>query len=130
MKEQPYSSQTLNDAIVQHAGAQFSFLSRMRPNENIGGENQEILDTRESTDPTELSELHADKFFGKKFIEVPKKKEKENFCAKKKSSTKKVANYLQRNPQTPEVVSKLQRKTELNKRRRTGGLSTNEKKND
>ena len=46
----------------------------------------------------------------------------------KESSTKKPANYLQRNPQTPEVVSKLQRKTELSKRRRTGSLSTNEKK--
>ena len=46
----------------------------------------------------------------------------------KESSLKKPVNYLQKNPQTPEVVSKLQRKTELSKRRRTGSLSTNEKK--
>ena len=61
MKEQPYSSQILNDPRVQHAGAQFSFLNRMRPNENTDKENQEILDTREATDPTGLSKLHADK---------------------------------------------------------------------
>ena len=47
---------------------------------------------------------------------------------KEESSTKKPANYLQRNPQTSEVVSKLQRKTELSERRRAGSLSTNEKK--
>ena len=34
MKEQPYTSQNLNDPSVQHSGAQFSFLNRMRPNEN------------------------------------------------------------------------------------------------
>ena len=33
----------------------------MRPNENTDKENQEILDTRETTDPTELSKVHADK---------------------------------------------------------------------
>ena len=61
MKEQPYSSQILNDPRVQHRGAQFSFLNRMRPNENTEKENQEIMDTRETTDPTELSKVHADK---------------------------------------------------------------------
>ena len=61
MKEQPYSSQILNDPRVQHRGAQFSFLNRMRSNLNNGKENQEILDTRETTDPTELSKVHADK---------------------------------------------------------------------
>ena len=30
MKEQPYSSQILNDPRVQHTGAHFSFLNRMR----------------------------------------------------------------------------------------------------
>ena len=33
----------------------------MRPNDNTDRENQEILDTGEATDPTELSKLHADK---------------------------------------------------------------------
>ena len=61
MKEQPFSSQILNDPRVQHRGAQFSFLNRMRANENNDKENQEILDTRETTDPTELSKVHADK---------------------------------------------------------------------
>ena len=61
MKEQPYSSQILNDPRVQHRGAQFSFLNRMRPNENHDKENQEILDTRETTDPIELSKVHAEK---------------------------------------------------------------------
>ena len=46
----------------------------------------------------------------------------------KESSTKKPANYLQRNPQTPKVVSKPQRKTELSERRRAGSLSMNENK--
>ena len=54
MKEQPYASQILNDPRVQHRGAQFSFLNRMRTNENTDKENQEILDTRETTDPTGL----------------------------------------------------------------------------
>ena len=35
MKEQPHSLQILNDPRVQHTGAQFSFLNRMRPNESI-----------------------------------------------------------------------------------------------
>ena len=61
MKEQTHSSQILDDPGVQHTGAQFSFLSRMRPNENTDKENQKILNTREATDPTELSKLHADK---------------------------------------------------------------------
>ena len=56
------------------------------------------------------------------------KKRKREFLRQKESSTKKPANYLHRNPQTPEVVSKPQRKTELSKRRRTGSLSTNVKK--
>ena len=55
------------------------------------------------------------------------KQKKRKLLHQKESSTKKPANYLQRNPQTPEVVSKPQRKTELNKRR-TGSLTTNEKK--
>ena len=59
MKEQPYSSQIQNDPRFQHRGAQFSFLSRMLPNENTDKENKEILDTRETTDPTELSKVHA-----------------------------------------------------------------------
>ena len=33
----------------------------MRPNQNTDTENQEILDTRETTDPTELSKVHAEK---------------------------------------------------------------------
>ena len=61
MKEQPYSSQILNDPRVQHRGAYFSFLNRIRPNKNTDKENQENLDTRETTDPTELSKVHADK---------------------------------------------------------------------
>ena len=61
IKEQPYSSQILIDPRVQHTGAQFSFLNRMRPNENTNKEYQEILDTRERTDPTELSKVHAEK---------------------------------------------------------------------
>ena len=60
-KEQPYSSQILNDPRVQHRGIQFSFLNRMRPNENTNKEYQEILDTRETIDPTELSKGKADK---------------------------------------------------------------------
>ena len=52
MKEQTYSSQILNDHRVQHADAQFSFLNRMRRKENTNKEHQNILDTRETTDPT------------------------------------------------------------------------------
>ena len=65
---------------------------------------------------------------GKELIELPNKKRKRKLLRQKESSTKKPANYLQRNPQKPEVVSKPQRKTELSKRRRTWSLSTNEKK--
>ena len=61
MKEQPYSSKILNDPRVQHRGAQFSFLNRMRPNKNTNKEYQEILDTMETIDPTELSKVKADK---------------------------------------------------------------------
>ena len=61
MKEEPYSSQILNNPRVRHTGAQFSFLNRMRPNENTDKENQEILDTRDTTDPTELSKINVDK---------------------------------------------------------------------
>ena len=63
MKEQPYTSQILNDPSVQHTGAQFSFLNRMRPNENTKKEYQEILYTREAIDPTELSKKMRTKFF-------------------------------------------------------------------
>ena len=61
MKEQPNFSQILNDPRVQHRGAQFSFLNRMRPNENTDKENKKIMGTRETTDPTELSKVNADK---------------------------------------------------------------------
>ena len=216
MKEQPFSSQILNDPRVQHRGAQFSFLNRMRQNKNTNKEYQEILDTRETIDPTELSKVKADKILqnpnvlapakftrtekivslikeSKKVvideneniivdgtatgINVPiflydlqqptkklsnpdyfktlevlnikedlvinrnakiairkrtqrtdKPKKKRKLFRQKESSTKKPVNYLQKNPQTPEMVSKLRRKTELSKRRRTGSLSTNEKK--
>ena len=217
MKVQPNSSQILNDPRVQHRGAQFSFLNRMRPNENTNKEYQEILDTRETIEPTELSKVKADKILQNLKVLAPAKftrtekivslikgskkvvlDENENFIVdgtatginvpiflydlqqptkklinpdffkilevlnikedlvinrnakiairkrtqrtakqkkikgklfrQKESSTKKPVNYLQKNPQTPEVVSKLRRKTELSKRRRTGSLSTNEKK--
>ena len=59
---------------------------------------------------------------------VTKQKRKRKLLRQKESSTTKPSNYLHRNPQTPEVVSKPQRKTELSKRRKTGSLSTNEKK--
>ena len=65
---------------------------------------------------------------GKELKELPNKETKRKLLRQKELSTKKPANYLQRNLQTPEVVSKLQRKTELSKRRRTGSLSANEKK--
>ena len=61
MKEQLYSSQILNVPSVQHTGAQFSFLNRIRPNENTNKEYQEILDTKETIDPTELSKKTANK---------------------------------------------------------------------
>ena len=60
-EQQPYSLQILNDPRVQHTCGQFSFLNRMRPNENTDKGNHEILVIREATDPTELSKLHADK---------------------------------------------------------------------
>ena len=63
---------------------------------------------------------------GKELKELSNQKRK--LFRQKESSTKKPVNYLQKKPQTPEVVSKLRRKTELSKRRRTGSLSTNEKK--
>ena len=37
------------------------FLNHLRPKESTDKENQVILNTREATDPTELSKLHADK---------------------------------------------------------------------
>ena len=71
MKEQPYFSQILNDPRDQHTGAEFSFLNRMRTNEDTDKEDQEILDTREATDHTELSKIHADKIFQNLNILVP-----------------------------------------------------------
>ena len=65
---------------------------------------------------------------GNELKELPNNKTKRKLLRQKEASTKNPANYLHRNLQTPEVVSKLQRKTELSKRRRTGSLSTNEKK--
>ena len=59
---------------------------------------------------------------GKELKELSNKKTKRKLLRQKESSSKKPANYLQRNPQTPEVVS-----TELYKGR-TGSLTTNEKK--
>ena len=73
MKEQPYSSQNLNDPRVQHRGAQFSFLNRMRPNENTNKVYQEILDTREKSDPTELSKVKAVKILQNLNVLAPAK---------------------------------------------------------
>ena len=73
IKEQPYSSQILNDPRVQHRGAHFSFLNRMRPNENTNKEYQEILDTRETIDPTELSKVKADKILQNPNVLAPAK---------------------------------------------------------
>ena len=73
MKEQPYSSQILNDPRVQHTRAQLCFLNRMRPNESTDKENQEIMDTREAIDPTELSNLQADKVLQNLSMLVPAK---------------------------------------------------------
>ena len=73
MKEQLYSSQILNDSRVQHTGAQFRFLNRMRPNESLDIENQEILDTRGAIDTNELSKLHADKILQILSMLVPAK---------------------------------------------------------
>ena len=60
MKQQPYTSPILNDPRVQRTGAKFSFLNRMRPNEDTKKEYQEILDTRETIDPTELSKKNCE----------------------------------------------------------------------
>ena len=73
MKEQPYTSQILNDPSVQHTSAQFSFLNRMRPNENNNKEYQEILDTRETIDPAELTKKTADKILQNLNVLVPAK---------------------------------------------------------
>ena len=61
MKEQSDSSQILNEPRVEHTDAQFSFLNRVRPNENNDNENQEILGTRQTTDTTGLSNIKTDK---------------------------------------------------------------------
>ena len=73
MKEQLYTSQILNDPSVQHTGAQFSFLNRMRPNENTEKENQQILVTRETTDSTELSKNIANKILQNLIVLSPAK---------------------------------------------------------
>ena len=73
MKEQPYSSQILNDARVQNRAAQFSFLNRMRPNEITNKEYQEILDTRETIDPIDLSKVKADKILQNLNVLAPAK---------------------------------------------------------
>ena len=65
---------------------------------------------------------------GKELIELRNKKRKRILFRQTESSTKKPANYLKRNLQTPEVVAKLQRKTELRRRRKTWSFITNEKK--
>ena len=65
---------------------------------------------------------------GKELKELPNQKRKGKLFRQKESSIKKPDNYLQKNPQTPEVDSKLRRKTELSKRRRTWSLPTIEKK--
>ena len=73
MKEQLYTSQILNDPSVQHTGAQFSFLNRMRPNKNTKKEYQEILHTRETIDHTELSKKTANKILQNLNILAPAK---------------------------------------------------------
>ena len=73
MKEQQYTSQILNDSRVHHTGAQFSFLNRMRPNKNTKKEYQEILDTRETIDPTEMSKKTANKILQNLNILAPAK---------------------------------------------------------
>ena len=55
IKEQPYSSESLNDPRVQHTGAQFFFLNSMPPNENTNKECPEDLESRETVYPNELS---------------------------------------------------------------------------
>ena len=73
MKEQPYTSQILNDASVQHTGAQFSFLNRMQRNENTKKGYQEILDTRETIDLTELSKKIANEILQNLNVLAPAK---------------------------------------------------------
>ena len=73
MKEQPYTSQILNDPNVQRTGAQICFLNRMRPNENTKTEDQENLDTRETTDPTELTKTISNKFLQNLNVLAPAK---------------------------------------------------------
>ena len=65
---------------------------------------------------------------GKELKELSNKKRTRKILGRKKPGTKKPVNYLQRKPQTLQVFSKPQRKTELSKRRITGNLLTNEKK--
>ena len=45
----------------------------MLPNDNTDKQNQENLDTRETTDPTELSKVHADKILQNLIMLVPLK---------------------------------------------------------
>ena len=73
LKEQPYSSQILNDLRDQHTGAQFSILNRMQPYESTDNEYPEILDTREATNFTELSKLNADNILRNLSMLVPAK---------------------------------------------------------
>ena len=73
MKEQPYTSKILNDPNVQHTCAHFCFLNCMRPNENTKTEDQENLDTRETTDPTELTKKIANKFLQNPNVLAPAK---------------------------------------------------------
>ena len=168
----------------------------MPPNENTDKENQEIFNTRETTDPTELSKKHKDKTLqifimlapqkftlAEKIVNLIKESknvvidENENFIVdgtatrinipiflydlqqpiKKLSNpanfkileafnikvdlvinshakiairkrTQKVTKRKRKlpNPQTPEVVLKPQRKTDLSKRRKTCNFLTSE----
>ena len=59
---------------------------------------------------------------------IAKPKNKIKNISPKGIKHKETVNYLHKNPQTPEVVSKLQKKTKIRRRRKTGSLSTNEKK--
>ena len=72
-KEQPYTSRDLIAHSDQHTGAQFSVLNRMRPNENTKKEYQEILDTRETIDPTEFTKKIANKILQNFNILAPAK---------------------------------------------------------
>ena len=104
--------------------------------------------TRETTDPTALSKQIANKMFQNLNVLAPAKftrsektvnlieesekfvlDENENFILDRTATgMKKPARYLQRNLQTPEGVSKLQRKTGFSRMRKTWSLWTNEKK--